>query len=178
MSDLVVLAFDTEAGATEMLGTIDRMQKMQIIQLEDAATVVRNAEGKTKVKQANSLVPDLRSSKTEGQSNFVNPGLLLVNFGVDFDLTPKLRMVNNWNLLWFDETNVLEQFIFQEKVHHFIGADLSTGMEYRPLLSNNIIVKFGAATLLPGRGFKDIYSNANSTVHPLVAGFLDLVLAF
>src|SRR5262249_10488840 len=48
-----------------------------------------------------SLLPDLKSSKLEGQSNFVNPGLQLVNFGIDFDITPKLRLVTNANLLWF-----------------------------------------------------------------------------
>src|SRR5262249_6652470 len=38
-----------------------------------------------------SLLPDLRSSKVEGQANFVNPGLLLFNLGADFDITPKFR---------------------------------------------------------------------------------------
>jgi hypothetical protein len=125
-----------------------------------------------------SLLPDLRSSKTEGQSNFVNPGLLLLNFGVDMDLTPKLKMVNNVNLLWFDETEVLEQFIFQEQVHHFIGWDLSTGFEYRPLLSNNVITRFGVSTLIPGQGFSDIYSNFAGPTHPLLAGFLEMTLTF
>jgi hypothetical protein len=125
-----------------------------------------------------SLVPDLRSSKTEGQSNFVNPGLLLFNVGVDMDLTPKWKLVNNANLLWFDETQVLEQFIFQGTVHHFIGTDLSTGVEYRPLLSNNVIVKCGLATLLPGEGFKDIYSTLNGPTHSLFAGFMELNLTF
>jgi hypothetical protein len=125
-----------------------------------------------------SLVPDLRSSKTEGQSNFVNPGLVLVNFGVDMDLTPKLKMVNNVNLLWFDETEVLEQLIFQEQVHHFIGWDLSTGFEYRPLLSNNVITRFGVSTLIPGQGFSDIYSNFAGPTHPLLAGFLEMTLTF
>ncbi|MFM9067921.1 MAG: hypothetical protein ACKOUR_11405, partial [Planctomycetota bacterium] len=41
--------------------------------------------------QRNSLLVDLRSSKTQGQSNFVNPGLQLVNFGIDADITPKAR---------------------------------------------------------------------------------------
>jgi hypothetical protein len=125
-----------------------------------------------------SLLPDLRSSKTEGQSNFVNPGLFLFNFGVDMDLTPKLKMVNNVNLLWFDETEVLEQFIFQETVHHFIGWDLSSGFEYRPLLSNNVITKFGVSSLIPGRGFSNIYSNFSGPTHPLLAGFLELTLTY
>ena len=128
--------------------------------------------------QGQSLVPDLRASKFEGQANFVNPGLLLVNAGVDFELTPKLRSINNFNFLWFDETQVLEQFIFQHTVHHAIGADLSTGLEYRPLLSNNIILRGGVSTLIPAQGFKDIYSNSDRTVNPMVAGFMDIILAF
>jgi uncharacterized membrane protein len=56
MSELFVLAFETETGASEMLGTIDRLQKQQLITLEDAAIVVRPEKGKPKVKQARSLV--------------------------------------------------------------------------------------------------------------------------
>src|SRR5262249_45997135 len=85
-----------------------------------------------------SLVPDLRASKFEGQSNFVNPGLFLLNFGVDADVTPKLRLISNANVLWFDDVAVLRQFVFQQNIDRFIGVDLSLGMEYRPLLSNNI----------------------------------------
>lgn len=129
--------------------------------------------------QRESLLPDLRSSKTQGQSNFVNPGLLLANVGVDFDLTPKWRMVNNVNLLWFDETEVLEQFVFQERIHHFIGTDVSSGFEYRPLLSNNTIVRFGLAGLVPGRGFSDLYDNLTGPVRsPLLSCFLELNVAF
>jgi uncharacterized membrane protein len=56
MSDLVVLAFNTEDGASRMSADIDRMQKMSLLSLEDAATVVRGRDGKPKVKQATSLV--------------------------------------------------------------------------------------------------------------------------
>jgi uncharacterized membrane protein len=56
MSDLVVLAFNTEDGAARMIGEVDRMQKMQILKLDDAATVVRHMDGKAKVKQTTNLV--------------------------------------------------------------------------------------------------------------------------
>jgi uncharacterized membrane protein len=56
MGDLVVLAFDREGGAREMLGEIENLQKQELIHLEDAATVVRGADGKAKVQQASSLV--------------------------------------------------------------------------------------------------------------------------
>jgi uncharacterized membrane protein len=56
MSDLVVLAFDTQGGAQQMLSEVDRLQKLQLLTLDDAATVVRSADGKPKVQQARSLV--------------------------------------------------------------------------------------------------------------------------
>ena len=56
MSELVVFTFDTETGAKEMEDAILQLQKLQLIELEDAAYVVRRHDGKAKVKQANSLV--------------------------------------------------------------------------------------------------------------------------
>jgi uncharacterized membrane protein len=56
MSELIVLAFKTKTGAQEMADDIKNLQKMQLITLEDAAIVVRNDDGKAKVKQAYNLV--------------------------------------------------------------------------------------------------------------------------
>jgi uncharacterized membrane protein len=56
MSNLIVLAFDTEDGAARMLAEVERLKKMNLLVIEDAATVVRHANGKVKVKQINSLV--------------------------------------------------------------------------------------------------------------------------
>jgi hypothetical protein len=125
-----------------------------------------------------SLIPDLRSSKIQGQANFDNPGLLLYNLGVDFDLTPKLKMINNYNLLWFDKTAPLETFVFQGDIERFIGADLSMGLEYRPLLSNNVIVTSGLATLLPSDGFRNLYNRFHHTTTPLLSAFVQVNLLF
>ena len=56
MANLIVLTFKTETGASEMEDEIMQMQKEQLIELDDAAYVVRRQDGKAKVKQANSLV--------------------------------------------------------------------------------------------------------------------------
>jgi len=56
MSDLIVLAFDNEAGAAEMRDALVGMQKRHLVTLEDAAIVVRRQDGKVKVNQAVSLV--------------------------------------------------------------------------------------------------------------------------
>ncbi|MEQ8667850.1 MAG: hypothetical protein RIC12_01675 [Pirellulales bacterium] len=128
--------------------------------------------------QQNSLFADLSSSKGQGQPNFVNPGLLLANVGFDFDLTPKLKWINNANYLWFDDTDVLQVFTFQADIDRAIGADLSSGIEYRPLLNNNIIIEGGVSGLIPGDGFRNLYNKFNGDTDGLAAVFLAVFLEY
>jgi uncharacterized membrane protein len=51
-----VIKFNDEAGADKMKDEMGRLQKQELLKLEDAAVVVRRADGKVKVKQATSLV--------------------------------------------------------------------------------------------------------------------------
>jgi Carboxypeptidase regulatory-like domain len=104
-----------------------------------------------------SLIPSLRSSKDEGQANFVNPGIFLVNAGVDMDITPKMKGFANVNFLRFERTEALEDILFQRPIRHTIGVDYGAGVTYRPPLSENIVLTGGAAMLTPGQGFRDIY---------------------
>jgi hypothetical protein len=105
-----------------------------------------------------SLIPSLRASKEEGQANFVNPGIFLANAGADFEITPKLRGFANFDFLRFERTEPLELLLFQSPIHHTIGEDFGIGVEYRPPLTENIVLTGGAAALQPGQGFKDIYT--------------------
>jgi hypothetical protein len=105
----------------------------------------------------NSLLPSLRSNKDEGQANFVNPGILLVNLGANFDVTPKLRSFVNVNYLRFEHTEPLELLLFQAPIRHSIGVDSSVGVRYRPPLTENFSITAGAAALVPGQGLRDIY---------------------
>ncbi|MEP6787097.1 MAG: carboxypeptidase-like regulatory domain-containing protein [Acidobacteriota bacterium] len=111
--------------------------------------------------QGNSLLPSLRSSKIEGQSNFVNPGIFIYNVGVDAEITQTLKAVINANYLRFHRTEPLEYVLFQPGVRHEIGYDLSLGVVYRPLLINNLTFTFGGSAFLAGKGFKDIYTDQN-----------------
>jgi hypothetical protein len=111
------------------------------------------------LKTPGSLLPSLRSSKFEGQANFVNPGLMLGNASMDIELTPKLRTVLNANYLRFAKTGALETLLFQPGIGNTIGFDLGAGFLYRPDLNENIVITAGATGLLPGGGFKDIYSS-------------------
>ncbi len=109
--------------------------------------------------QANSLLPTLRSEKTEGQASFVNPGIMIFNAGVDAELTQTVKAVFNANYLRFHRTESLEYVLFQPGVRKEIGYDLSLGVVYRPLLINNITFTFGGNYFIPGKGFKDIYTD-------------------
>ena len=106
-----------------------------------------------------SLIPSLRSSKEEGQSNFVNPGIFLANAGIDFDITPKLKGFANFNYLRFMRTESLQEILFQAPIRHPIGEDVGIGVEYRPPLSENIVLIGGSSMLQPGQGFRDIYTS-------------------
>jgi len=109
----------------------------------------------------NSLLPSLRSSKTEGQANFVNPGIFIYNLGLDAEVTQTVKTVFNANYLRFHRTEPLEYVLFQPGVRHEIGFDLSMGVVYRPLLINNLTFTFGGNIFLPGKGFRDIFTDAN-----------------
>jgi hypothetical protein len=125
-----------------------------------------------------SLVPDLRNSKIQSQANFVNPGITIPGIGMDMDLTPKLRAVCNSQLIWFNQTSSLKQFLFDGAIQRFIGADLSCGVEYRPLLNENVSFVGGVSMLIPGDGFQSIFANFGSTAGTMVAGFANLVLSY
>ncbi len=87
----------------------------------------------------NSIVPSLRSSKIEGQSNFVNPGLWLGGVGADFDILPELRLVANASYLAWDTVQVIEVLRQQERLDREIGWDLSdssTGPSFRTTSSS------------------------------------------
>ncbi len=138
--------------------------------------------------QNGSLIPNLRSSKIQGQSNFVNPGLHLVNAGMDFDVTPKMKVITNANYMWFDTTRALEVFTFQDNIDPEIGLDLSLGVEYRPFLNQNVIITSGLAMLVPGKGFNDLFGTTNTGVafggdariraKRLYSNFIQVILQF
>lgn len=125
------------------------------------------------LKGPSSILNSLRSSKSEGQANFVNPGLLQGNVGWDATLTPKLTMSVNANILRFQDTSVLSRVLFQDKIEKSIGMDYSAGFVWRPKLIDNIIITGGASIFMPSAGFKNVL-----TTNKLFAPFLVLTLKY
>lgn len=108
----------------------------------------------------NGILNSLRSSKEQGQSNFNNPGTMLVGAGADFDLTPELRLSGNVNHLWFHKTAVLQALRNEGSIPNDIGWDLSAAAIWRPKATQNIVLRLSGAVLDPGKGFRDLFTNA------------------
>jgi hypothetical protein len=108
-------------------------------------------------KDRDSLLLDVRSSKTEGQANFVNPGVFLYGVGTEMDLLPTLKLFLNANFIRMADVEPINYALHTANTTPNIGWDLSGGIQYRPLLTNNIIVSAGLGALIPGEGYKAIY---------------------
>jgi hypothetical protein len=63
----------------------------------------------------------------------------------------------NW--LAFAQSQVLETLLFQSSINRNIGLDAGIGSRWRPLLSENLSIKFGGAALIPAKGFRQIYTS-------------------
>jgi hypothetical protein len=108
----------------------------------------------------NGILNSLRSSKEEGQSNFNNPGTMLLGAGADFDITPKFRLSTNVNHLWFQNTATLQALRVEGSIPKAIGWDLSAAAIWRPKAIQNVVFRLSAAVLDPGKGFRDLFTNA------------------
>ncbi len=119
----------------------------------------------------NGILNSLRSSKEQGQSNFNNPGTMLLGAGADFDLTPKLRLSVNANHLWFANTATLQALRVEGSIPKAIGWDLSTSAIWRPKAIQNVVLRLSGAALLPGNGFRDLFttSRRDGTFYSILA---------
>ncbi len=108
------------------------------------------------LKTPNSIFNSFRTSKTEGQSSFVNPGTLIVGLGLDIDVTPRLKMQFNANYVRMISPDPVKEALFVNKIDRELGYDLSFGFFYRPTLTQNIIISAGFGAFLPGAGYRDI----------------------
>ncbi|MFN2259004.1 MAG: hypothetical protein ABR601_04115, partial [Parasphingopyxis sp.] len=106
----------------------------------------------------NGILNSLRSSKEQGQSNFNNPGTILIGAGVDFDITPEIRLSLNANHLWFDDTSSLQALRNEGSIPTSIGYDLSAAAIWRPRATQNIVFRLSGALLEASDGFADLFA--------------------
>ena len=141
--------FDSILDDPQIMGSEFSYWNHQTIRIAD--------RGGVGLMQRDSLIPDLRSSKIQGQPNFVNPGILMLNVGATADLTQKVSLVGNATYIRFVDTKPLEILLKQPAIRDDVGIDLSLGVEYRPFLNNNVVVKGFGAILQPFGGFSDVF---------------------
>ena len=115
--------------------------------------------GRVAISGQNGLLNSLRPNKGQGQSNFTNPGILLLGLGADADITPKLRTSLQLNQLFFVDTAVLEASRNQDEIHRRIGLDISLSATYRPFTSQNIVLRVAGSLLIPQQGYKDLFGS-------------------
>lgn len=58
MSDLIVVGFENELKADEVLHRLEQLQKEHLVDLEDAVVVIKNQKGKVRIKQTYDLVAE------------------------------------------------------------------------------------------------------------------------
>jgi hypothetical protein len=108
----------------------------------------------------NGIINDLRTSKEQGQSNFNNPGTMLLGVGADFDILPQLRFSTNLNHLWFENTATLRELRNEGSIPKSIGWDLSGALIWRPSMVQNAVFRLSGAVFDPGKGFSDLFTNS------------------
>jgi hypothetical protein len=115
--------------------------------------------GRVAISGPNGLLNSLRPNKTQGQSNFTNPGVALLGLGIDADITPKLRASLHANQLFFVDTAVLEAARNQDEIRRRIGVDMSLSLFYRPFTSQNVVFRVAGSMLVPQQGYKDLFGS-------------------
>jgi hypothetical protein len=124
----------------------------------------------------NGILNSLRTSKEQGQSNFINPGTMLLGAGADADVLPELRLSANINHLWFEKKAVIETLRNQPLASNSIGWDMSVSSVYRPTFIQNIAFRASGAVLFGGKGFRDLFDTQHGKV--FYTGLFNLILTY
>jgi hypothetical protein len=111
----------------------------------------------------NGILNSLRSSKEQGQSNFNNPGTVLLGAGADFDLSATTRLSTNINHLWFHKTDTIEALRQEGTVPSSIGTDVSAALIWRPNANQNLVFRLSGAVFDPSKGFRDLFTQSGKS---------------
>jgi hypothetical protein len=122
--------------------------------------------GATTLFRGNSVLPSLRGANATSQ--FVNPGILAVNPGIDLALTPKTLFEANVNYARFGDTSSLDELTGRRNISHEIGYEVNGGLAYRPFLNEQVILFGGGGVFFPGPAIKDTFGTEKAVYKALV----------
>jgi len=124
------------------------------------------------VLRGNSVFPSLRGANATSQ--YVNPGVLALNAGIDLTLTPRTIFEANYAYVRFDDTSSLVAVAGGRDPSNDVGHELNAGITWKPFLNEHLLIFAGGAVFLPGQAIKDTFGNDD----PVYKGIVRLVLTF
>ncbi|MCB2106314.1 MAG: hypothetical protein KDE14_01380 [Rhodobacteraceae bacterium] len=126
----------------------------------------------------NGLLINLRSSREHGQSNFINPGTVLLGAGADFDVLPELRVSVNLSHIAMAKKGVVEVLRNQELHSKSVGWDTSLSLLYRPNFIQNVVFRASGAMLTGGGAYKELFAVSGDTGKRHYTALFNLILTY
>jgi hypothetical protein len=122
--------------------------------------------------RANSFFPSLRNGNA--QANYVNPGLQLMNGGMDFILTPRFQTAVNVNYMRFINTGAFPNATgtFANILHKDAGLEGNAFLRIKPFLhqiNQNVVLDLGVSALHPMQGLQDMFQTDKMVYSTFVA---------
>ena len=89
---------------------------------------------------------------------------------------PQLRVIANLSKLDFVDTSSLEVLRNQGGIARDIGIDVSAGLQYRPFMTQNVVLNASVAALVPGKGFEQLFDEDRRGLQ--YSALLNLLVSF
>jgi hypothetical protein len=126
--------------------------------------------------RANSFFPTFRNGNQ--QANYVNPGLQLMNAGMDVTFSPRVQMALNGNFTRFNDTGSFATNAGKlaadnaNILHKNAGIEGNAFIRIKPFLhqiNQNVILDLGVSALHPLQGLQDMYQTDKTVYSTFVA---------
>ena len=129
--------------------------------------------------RANSFYSSLRG--LNNQANYVNPGMQLINTGVDTIFTRRVQMALNVNYYLFNELGAYannNKFGVPVRIlHHDGGFEQNVFLRFKPFLrqlNDLLLIDTGFSVMQPLQGMKDAFGSSR----PVYSTFLALRIVY
>jgi hypothetical protein len=123
--------------------------------------------------RANSFLPSFRNGNQ--QANYVNPGLQLMNAGMDVTFSPRIQMALNGNYTRFNDIGSFPTnagATTANILHKDGGIEGNAFIRIKPFLhqiNQNVILDLGVSALHPLQGLQDMFQSDKTVYSTFVA---------
>jgi hypothetical protein len=122
--------------------------------------------------RANSFYPSLRAGNAP--ANYINPGLQLMNAGMDVTFSPRVQMALNANYTRFNNTGSFPTAtaVNANILHKDGGIEGNAFIRIKPFLhqiNQNVVLDLGVSALHPLQGLQDMFQTDKTVYSTFVA---------